>query len=155
ARLSEYATALKGFCAEQKIPYADQFHSLVDVWGRNKPYEKLPGAIAALKAGPKDDAVAGADHLRAFLAEQEKNPLKAADLQGDPVHPGPPGQLMMAAALLKGLGAEPFVSSAEIDAPTAVSNAAAAVKAKGCEVTGVKVVNNVLMFERLDACLPF
>ena len=31
-----------------------------------------------------------------------------------PVHPGPPGQLMMAAALLKELGADGFVSSVSI-----------------------------------------
>src|SRR5258708_1793792 len=37
-RLHEYALALKDFSAEQKIPYADQFHALVDSWGKNKPY---------------------------------------------------------------------------------------------------------------------
>jgi len=37
-------------------------------------------------------------------------------MQGDAVHPGPPGQLMMAAALLKELGADGFVSSVAIDA---------------------------------------
>ena len=59
-------------------------------------------------------------------------------LQGDPVHPGPPGQLMMAAALLKALGAEPFVSSATIDAAAAATHPKDAVKAAGCTVTEVK-----------------
>src|SRR4051794_24505915 len=36
ARLDEYATALKGFCEREKVPYADQFHPLVEVWARNK-----------------------------------------------------------------------------------------------------------------------
>src|SRR4051812_44323255 len=34
-RLSEYATALRDFADKEHIPYADQFHALVDVWGRN------------------------------------------------------------------------------------------------------------------------
>ena len=36
-RLHEYAVALKGFCEQESIPYADQFHALLDVWGQNKP----------------------------------------------------------------------------------------------------------------------
>src|SRR4029450_5835869 len=36
ARLDEYATALKAFCEKEKIPYADQFHALVEVWAKNK-----------------------------------------------------------------------------------------------------------------------
>src|SRR5439155_26037544 len=38
-RLDEYATALRVLCSEGRIPYANQFHALVDVWGRNKPRE--------------------------------------------------------------------------------------------------------------------
>ncbi len=68
ARLDEYATALKPFAEKEKIPYADQFHALVEVWAKNK-----------------QDA-------------------KGVNLTGDAVHPGAPGQLMMAAALLKALG---------------------------------------------------
>ena len=51
-------------------------------------------------------ALDGVEHLRAFLAAQEKSPNKPVSMQGDPVHPGPPGQLMMAAALLKALSAD-------------------------------------------------
>jgi Lysophospholipase L1 and related esterases len=61
ARLDEYATALKAFAEKEKIPYADQFHALVEVWAKNK-----------------QDA-------------------KGVNLTGDAVHPGAPGQLMMAA----------------------------------------------------------
>ena len=53
-------------------------------------------------------------------------------MQGDPVHPGPPGQLMMAAALLKGLGAERFVSSVTLDAAGKVS------RPRGARSDGVK-----------------
>jgi lysophospholipase L1-like esterase len=150
-RLDEYATALKTFCAKEEIPYADQFHALVDVWGKNKLREN----IAALRPLAGDDSLAGVEHLRAFLAAQDKNPVKAVSMQGDPVHPGAPGQLMMAAALLKALGAEGFVSSVAIDAPGAVTNPTEVAKSKGCAVTGVKAAEGVLTFERLDECLPF
>jgi lysophospholipase L1-like esterase len=148
-RLDEYATALKTFCESEKIPYADQFHALLDVWGKNKPREALANNLNAMRQMAGDDSLAGVDHLRAFLAAQDKSPTKPITMQGDPVHPGPPGQLMMAAALLKGLGAQPFVSSAEIDAK------GAAVGAKGCAVTDPKFAAGTLSFDRLDECLPF
>jgi lysophospholipase L1-like esterase len=148
-RLDEYATALKGFAAKEQLPYADQFHALLDVWGKNKPREALATSLAALKATAADDSVAGVEHLRAFLAAQEKNPTRAVSMQGDPVHPGPPGQLMMTAALLKALGAEKFVSSATLDA------AGTATEAKGCAITGGKADGGGVAFDRLDECLPF
>jgi hypothetical protein len=99
--------------------------------------------------------VAGAEHLRAFLTAQEKDPAKTVSLTGDAVHPGPPGQLMMAAALLKALGAEPNVSSATIDAAAAVTHPKDAVKATGCTVTEVEAAGSALTFDRLDDRLPF
>ena len=41
ARLHDYAFALKEFAAKENAPFADQFHALVDVWGKNKPKEAL------------------------------------------------------------------------------------------------------------------
>jgi lysophospholipase L1-like esterase len=148
-RLDEYATALKAFCDKEQIPYGDQFHALVDVWGKNKPRESLANTVNGLKQVAGDDTLAGVEHLRAFLAAQEKSPIKPVSMLGDPVHPGAPGQLMMAAALLKGLGADGFVSSATIDAAGRVTDA------KGCTVTDVKAVNGGVAFDRLDDCLPF
>jgi hypothetical protein len=113
ARLGEYATALKSFAQKEKIPYADQFHALVEVWAKNK-----------------QDA-------------------KGVNLTGDAVHPGAPGQLMMAAALLKALGAEGFVSEATLDARGAVNSS------KGCKITNVKADGGTLSFDRLDETLPF
>jgi lysophospholipase L1-like esterase len=113
ARLDEYATALKPFCEKDKIPYADQFHALVEVWAKNK-----------------QDA-------------------KGVNLTGDAVHPGAPGQLMMAASLLKALGAEGFVSEATIDATGSVTST------KGCVITDVKAEGGTLSFGRLDETLPF
>jgi lysophospholipase L1-like esterase len=145
-RLHDYATTLKSFCEKEQIPYADQFHALVNIWGKNKVYE----SIAALKPLAADESLAGVEHLRAFLAAQAKVPVTAVSLLGDPVHPGPPGQLMMAAALLKALGAEGFVSTATVDA------AGKLVEAKGCAVSEIKTTaTGGVSFTRLDECLPF
>jgi len=147
-RLHEYAVALKDFSAKEGIPYADQFHLLLDVWGNNKPKENLANAVGLLKQAASDDGVAGAEHLRAFLAAQEKSPQKPVSMQGDAVHPGPPGQLMMAAALLKDLGADGFVSSVAIDTTGKV-------EARGCKVEDLKADGTRVEFDRLDERCPF
>jgi hypothetical protein len=149
ARLHEYAVALKEFAAKEKAPYADQFHALLDVWGKNKPRENLAANVQAIRTLAADPATPGTDHLKAFLAEYEKAGVKPVSMMGDPVHPGPTGQLMMAAALLKELGAEPTVSSVTLDAEGKVT------EAKGCAVTEVKAASGTLAFERLDERLPF
>jgi acetyl esterase/lipase/lysophospholipase L1-like esterase len=148
-RLGEYADQLAKFCAEEKIPYADQFHRLVDVWGKNKPRELLANSLPVLREMSRDEALAGIQHLRSFLAAQVKDSRTAPiSMQGDPVHPGPAGQLMMAAELLNELGAERFVSSATFDASGKV------VETKECAVTNVVLKDGVLTFERLDQRLP-
>jgi lysophospholipase L1-like esterase len=148
-KLSAYADALKEFAVREKVPYADQFHALVDIWGKNKPREILANSLNTIKQLAQNDSLDGVEYLRAFLAAQEKNPSKPVSMQGDPVHPGPPGQLMMAAALLKELGADGFVSSVTLDADGKV------VEAKGCQVDGAKAADGKLTFDRLDECLPF
>jgi lysophospholipase L1-like esterase len=151
-RLDEYATALKGFCAKEMILYADQFHALHDGWGKNK----LRETISSLKPLATDDSVAGVEHLRAFLVAQDKSPTRAVSLQGDPVHPGPPGQLMMAAALLKDLGAAANVSSVTIDVAIPDSKPVEErVNAAGCVVSDLKADGASVSFDRLDSCLPF
>lgn len=151
-RLDEYANALKTFSEKENIPYADQFHALLDVWGKNKPQEILAGNLATVRSMAGNNSLEGVEHLRAFLKVHEQNPVKLVSMQGDPVHPGPCGQLMMAAALLKRLGAEPFVSSVAIDSSAAGQPAC---EAKGCVVSDVKKTDGVLSFDRTDECLPF
>jgi len=87
--------------------------------------------------------------LKMLLAAQEKSPNKPLSMQGDPVHPGAVGQLMMAASLLKALHAEPFVSSAEIDATGKL------VEAKGCVIDHIAIKEGAVSFDRLDEKLPF
>ena len=155
-RLDEYAVALKKFAAEQKAPFADQFHALIDVWGKNKPHEALANSIAAVQALSQDDKLAGVEHLRAFLAEQAKSGPLPISMKGDAVHPGEPGQLMMAAALLKDLGADGFVSDVILDSSLLVgAEPGKAIEAKGCTVDGLKCDAVTIAFDRLDESIPF
>ena len=148
-RLEEYATALKTYAASENIPYSDQFHDLVDVWGKNKPNEHLLNLINTIQGASHNPNLEGVEHLKAFLAAQDKNLGKLVSMQGDAVHPGPPGQLMMAAALLKELGAEGFVSSVTVNA------ANKQVDAKGCVVEDLKITDAGVSFDRLDESVPF
>jgi lysophospholipase L1-like esterase len=151
AKLDEYAKALEKFAEQKNAPFADQFHPLFEVWGKNKPNEPKADAVDAVKKAAKVEGLAGVEHLKAFLDEQAKQKNPPVSMQGDPVHPGPNGQLMMAAALLKGLGARASVSSVVIDGATGK-----VVVAKGCAVEELPVKETgVLAHERLDESLPF
>jgi len=79
-------------------------------------------------------------------AENPKNRIGG----GDPVHPGPPGQAIMAWGILKGLKFPTLVSAVEIDA-----TANKVVKADNCEATNVAAKDGGVSFQRLDAALPF
>ena len=68
---------------------------------------------------------------------------------GDAVHPGPPGQALMAASILKGLSFPPLVSSAELDATGKVG------AVQNCKIDGVVAKEGGLSFTRLDGALPF
>lgn len=148
-RLNEFADKLKIFATEQKAPFADQFHALLDIWGKNKPREASLSLKSTIEANINLKNLVGTEHLKAYLAEIAKDTSPIISMQGDPVHPGAPGQLMMAAALLKDLKAEGFVSSATIDATGKV------IESKGCVIENGKTENNILTFTRLDESLPF
>jgi lysophospholipase L1-like esterase len=67
----------------------------------------------------------------------------------DGVHLNDLGQLTMAWAMLKGLGAEADVSAADVDAA-----AEKVVHANGCKITDIKKLADGVMFVRKDAGLP-
>jgi hypothetical protein len=69
---------------------------------------------------------------------------------GDAIHPGGPGQALMAYAILKGMHFPTLVSSAEIDA-----GSGKVVKADHCEVTDVATSGGSVRFRRHDQALPF
>lgn len=85
--------------------------------------------------------------MKLMLAARASDP-KAFIGGGDAVHPGPSGQLLMAWAVLKGLGATPEVSSVVIDAGTK------AVAAKGARVDGLEAGAESVVFTRTDSALP-
>ncbi len=68
----------------------------------------------------------------------------------DTIHLSDLGQLAMAHAILKGLGAPEEVSSATIDA-----GAKRAVSASGCSISDISSTDGRLSFTRLDEGLPF
>ncbi len=150
-RLKEYTDALKILAEREKIPYADQFTPLVDLWARNKPQENVADFLVGLRtllvAQPN---IAGSEHAMAFLDVWNKMERQPVSMMGDAVHPGPPGQLTMTATLLAGLGAPGLVSRSEIDAGTGTSS-----KAVQCKIANIKTVGDTLSFDRLDEVLPF
>jgi hypothetical protein len=116
-----------------------------------KRYARLDEYATALKVFAEKEKFPYADQFHALVEVWAKNKqdTKGVNLTGDAVHPGAPGQLMMAASLLKGLGAEGFVSEATLDAAGTVT------VAKGCAITNAKADSGALSFDRLDETLPF
>ncbi len=94
------------------------------------------------------------DQFHPFIKIQDK--ARAANPKnriggGDAVHPGPPGQAVMAWAILKGLHFPRQVSSVEIKLR---SNGFSA-DTTNCTVTGAVRKDDSLRFFRQDAALPF
>ena len=70
---------------------------------------------------------------------------------GDAVHPGPPGQAIMAWSILKGMSFPSVVASVEIDIVTDK-----VVKNQNCKIEGLKSdANGKVEFKQTDAALPF
>lgn len=70
---------------------------------------------------------------------------------GDAVHPGPPGQTVMASAILRALRFPTLVSAAEIDAAKLT-----ATKTEQCQIADLgKGPNGGIRFTRCDAALPY
>jgi lysophospholipase L1-like esterase len=68
---------------------------------------------------------------------------------GDAVHPGPAGHTIMAWSILKALNAPALVSCGGLDAANGK-----VICEKECSLSGVKVADGVLNFDRLDKALP-
>ncbi len=81
----------------------------------------------------------------AATQDKDKQSLHAAD----GIHLNDQGQLALAFAMLKGLGAPAEVSSVTIDAADAGT-----AQATGCAVSGLQITPDGLQFDRLDEGLP-
>jgi lysophospholipase L1-like esterase len=93
------------------------------------------------------------DQFHPFVAAIDK--AREADAKnriggGDPVHPGPPGQAVMAWAILKGLSFPGLVSQVEIDASQPKT-----VPGEKCQVSELMAKDGGLSFQRADEALPF
>ncbi|MEI8340212.1 MAG: SGNH/GDSL hydrolase family protein [Verrucomicrobiota bacterium] len=88
-------------------------------------------------------------YLQILLRERVGNPDQFIGGGQDGVHPGPTGHTIMAWSILKGLGATPLVSRAEIDAKSKI-----VVAADACNIENLKVSDCVVSFDRLDGALP-
>src|SRR5258706_12529033 len=81
---------------------------------------------------------------------QEKDSKKFTRLHvEDGVHLNDLGQLAMAWAMLKGLGAEAEVSDGEVDA-----SAEKVISANGCKITDIRKLSDGVTFGRKDAGVP-
>jgi lysophospholipase L1-like esterase len=89
-------------------------------------------------------------YLTVLDGARAKGPKYDRITGGDAVHPGPPGQALMAASILKGLGFPTLVSSAEIDGSNKT-----VITAQNCEITNVAAKDGGVSFSRLDSALPF
>jgi len=89
-------------------------------------------------------------YLAVLDAARAKGPKYDRITAGDAVHPGPPGQALMAASILKGLSFPSLVSSAEIDAANSKVLAT-----MNCKVEGLTTKDGGVSFTRLDGALPF
>jgi len=88
-------------------------------------------------------------YMKILLRERTGNPDKFIGGGQDAVHPGGTGHTLMAWAILKGLGATPLVSRAEIDRKSKT-----VVAADDCKIENLKISDGVISFDRLDEALP-
>lgn len=116
----------------------------------NQTLEKFSEGVAEIA---KKNGGIFVDQFHPYLAVMEK--ARATDPKiiitgGDAVHPGPAGQALMAASILKGMNFPRFASSASID----LTDKGKATTSN-CKVTEVSSTKNSVRFLRLDNALPF
>jgi len=145
--LASFSASLGAYAANEGIPYANQFEMLHPWWERNTADLH---AIDLIRRTADRKEFPGQEHLVAWVKFwDEYKGIRPVVLEGDPVHPGPPGQLTMSAALLLGLKAPGQVSRAAIDAAEKK-----VVESVDCKVDELKVAEDRMSFVRLDASLP-
>lgn len=117
--------------------------------GYNQTLEKFSEGVKTIA---KEHDGLFVDQFHPYLAVLDqargKGPKYDRITGGDAVHPGPPGQALMAASILKGLSFPTLVSAVEIDGNKVSS-------AKNCTVTDLTAKDGGVSFARLDNALPF
>jgi len=117
--------------------------------GYNETLEKFSQGIEQIAAKNQGMFVDQFHPYLAILARARATDPKNINVTGgDAVHPGPPGQVVMAAAILKRLDFQRLVSRVVIDGSK--------VETENCQVTiGSPQSPGAVTFRRLDFALPF
>ena len=123
-----------------------------DMWAKNFPIQSVHYAASiARDVLEKQKDLPGRENLQQWVDTWSKSEMTAsgADIGIDYVHPGPAGNLTMAAAILKRLNAPGLVSKATLDATGKIG------ETLQCQISNVVLEKNGgLSFDRLDSCLP-
>ena len=147
-RIHPYTVALNELGQKENVLTVDQYHPLLALWGPNKTLDDANTLATQIRLLKPENNVPNLQILQAFAKSWEGKPT-GIPLGGDGVHPGPVGQYTMAATILKGLNADPEVSSATLKSDGTV------VDAKRCKITDSVAKDGKLTFTRLDECSPW
>jgi lysophospholipase L1-like esterase len=149
ANQAKAASIRVAWITPQPLDNADQGPTALT--GYNQTLEKFSEGVKAI-ADKNGGLFVDQFHpyLTALDRARSQGPKYERITAGDAVHPGPPGQALMAASILKGLGFPSLVSSAEIDAA-----GRKVVTATNCKVESLAANDGALSFSRLDGALPF
>lgn len=137
------------WCTPQPLDNAEQGPTALT--GYNQTLEKFSDGVKVIA---EKNGGLFVDQFHPYLAALDrargKGPKYDRITAGDAVHPGPPGQALMAASILKGLSFPSLVSLAEIDAA-----GGKVVDARNCTIENVSKKEGGVSFSRLDGALPF
>ena len=119
--------------------------------GYNQTLEKFSDGVRAISEKNSGKFV---DQFHPYLQVLDAARSKADKYNritaGDAVHPGPPGQVLMAASILKGMNFPSLVAAVEIDAKQNK-----VVSQENCTVEGLQATATSVKFKKLDKALPF
>lgn len=119
--------------------------------GYNQTLEKFSDGVRAIAEKNSGKFV---DQFHPYLQVLDAARSKADKYNritaGDAVHPGPPGQALMAASILQGMNFPSLVAAVEIDAKQNK-----VVSQENCSVEGLQATATSVKFKKLDKALPF
>jgi len=119
--------------------------------GYNQTLEKFSEGVQAISEKNSGKFV---DQFHPYLQVLDAARSKADKYNritaGDAVHPGPPGQALMAASILHGMNFPSLVAAVGIDAKQN-----RVVSQENCNVEGLQATATSVKFKKLDKALPF
>jgi len=119
--------------------------------GYNQTLEKFSDGVKTIATKNNGTFV---DQFHPYLSlldsARSKGPKYNRITAGDAVHPGPPGQALMAASILKGMNFPSLVASVTVDAKQKK-----VVSQENCTVEGLDVSDQKVRFTKTDNALPF